>query len=242
MLSRLADPLLSALYPQKCYSCGAHVSSHADGPACRECWDATRIFDGSEAVCLKCGALQNAAIGSVASCPNCHDAKYDAAIAAGIYEKAIAATVVKLKRDPVISRRARMIFERLAERIDIEGRPIIIPIPLAKKRLVERGYNQAEVLAEVLAKKTGLEMSPEVLARTRHTQMHRVAMDKKARQRTVVKAFEVVSPRQVEGRNIVLVDDVFTSGSTASACARILKKRGAARVTAATLARAALHF
>jgi ComF family protein len=191
---------------------------------------------------MKCGALQDTAIGRVASCPNCHDAKYDVAISAGVYEKAIAATVVKLKRDPVLSARARMVFERLAERFGPDAGSLIIPIPLARKRMVERGFNQAEILAGLLSKKSGLEVLPDVLVRTRHTQMHRVAMDKKARLLTVEKAFEVASPRQVGGRGIVLVDDVFTSGSTASACARVLKKNGAGRVMVVTLARAALHY
>jgi ComF family protein len=163
-------------------------------------------------------------------------------IAAGVYEKAIAAAVVKLKSEPVLPQRARTIFERLVEKIDIESRPIVVPIPLARKRLVERGYNQAEILAAILAKKSGLELVPGALLRTRHTQMHRVAMDKKARMLTVEKAFQVASPRLVSERDVVLVDDVFTSGSTASACAGVLKKNGARRVTAVAFARAALHF
>jgi predicted amidophosphoribosyltransferase len=70
--------------------------------------------------------------------------------------------------------------------------------------------------------------------------MHRVAMDKRARELTVEKAFEVRSPRLFAGKDVVLVDDVFTSGATASACARVLKKNGALKVTVVTLARAVL--
>ena len=68
--------------------------------------------------------------------------------------------------------------------------------------------------------------------------MHRAAMDKKAREATVKNAFEVVRPNMIRGRDILLVDDLMTSGSTASQCAKALKKSGACKVTVMTLARA----
>lgn len=71
--------------------------------------------------------------------------------------------------------------------------------------------------------------------------MHRVAMDKRARELTVEKAFVVRSPRMIDEKDIYLIDDVFTSGATASACARVLKKNGAKKVIVVTLARAVLH-
>jgi predicted amidophosphoribosyltransferase len=66
-------------------------------------------------------------------------------------------------------------------------------------------------------------------------------MDQRARELTVQHAFEVVRPKLIDGRNLVLVDDVLTSGATASACAKVLKKNGASRVTVFTLARAVMH-
>ena len=71
--------------------------------------------------------------------------------------------------------------------------------------------------------------------------MHRIAMDKKARELTVVNAFEVTRPNLIAGQRILLVDDIFTSGATASACAKVLKKNGAVEVNVFTLARAILH-
>ena len=70
--------------------------------------------------------------------------------------------------------------------------------------------------------------------------MHRIGMDEKARELTVRKAFEVTRPKLIEGQNILLIDDVFTSGATASYCAKVLKKHGAAKVNVLTLARAVL--
>ncbi len=71
--------------------------------------------------------------------------------------------------------------------------------------------------------------------------MHRIGMDKKARELTVKNAFEITRPKLIEGKNVLLVDDVFTSGATASSCAKVLKKNGAVGVQVFTLARAVMN-
>ena len=94
---------------------------------------------------------------------------------------------------------------------------------------------------ETLLRRALLERDERVLAeaiRRMRPPMHRVAMDKKAREMTVTNAFEVVRPKLIEGRSILLVDDIFTSGATVSYCAKALKKKGAAIVKVFTLARA----
>jgi ComF family protein len=186
--------------------------------------------------------LQDAGFNTaVASCPNCHDAYYDGAIAAGVYEKALAATVVDLKKRPLISRRAVSLLRGLASRLDVNSHAVLVPVPLSKSRKFERGYNQAEIIAAELSQFSPVPIINGCLVRNKQTPMHRVAMDRRAREITVEKAFTVRSPRLIEGKEAVLVDDVFTSGSTASACARMLKKNGASKVTVVTLARAILH-
>lgn len=239
---RSLDSLLATIYPHQCFVCGGIVATHSDGVACGDCWSATRIFNGDEALCARCGALQDGAIvDGVASCPNCHDACYDSAIAAGVYEKALAATIVNLKRKPELPSRALALLKRLCEKIDSSKPSVVIPVPLSRSRQHERGYNQAEVIATKLSEETGLPVTNGCLLRSKQTPMHRVAMDKRARELTVEKAFEVRSPRLIEGKDVLLVDDVFTSGSTASACARVLKKGGAGKVIVVTLARAVLY-
>jgi ComF family protein len=126
------------------------------------------------------------------------------------------------------------------ERSGFAGADIVVPVPLSRKRAVERGYNQAAVIAAILSRSARIELGTSALERRLDTPMHRVGMDKKARELTVKKAFAVVHPRLIEGRDVVLVDDVFTSGATASACAAVLKKNGAARVRVFTVARAVL--
>lgn len=88
---------------------------------------------------------------------------------------------------------------------------------------------------------TKIEVDALSLTRKINTPIHRVGMDQRARELTVMKAFDVVRPKLIAGKNILLIDDVLTSGETASECARILKKNGAAGVCVFTLARAVLH-
>ena len=242
MLSRAIDSILTTIYPQQCFACGGLVESHKDGVACGDCWEETRVFNGSESLCQRCGAVQDRSlVEGIASCPNCHDAYYDSAIAAGVYEKAIAASVVNLKRSPHLAHRVENLIDRLSEKISNEGPSVIIPVPLSRSRRFERGYNQAEIIANAISARTNLPVLKACLIRSKQTPMHRIAMDKRARELTVEKAFEVRSSRMIDGKDVCLVDDVFTSGATASACARVLKKNGARKVIVVTLARAVLY-
>jgi ComF family protein len=153
----------------------------------------------------------------------------------------MAASVWKLKHEPRLSRRAESIFRASLSRVGPGPDTLVVPVPQSRKRNLERGYNQAEILASLVSKTLAVRMASNAFVRTSHTPIHRAAMDRKARAATVEKSFEVRIPRLVTDRNILLVDDVLTSGSTASACASVLKKNGAARVDVITLARAVMH-
>ena len=237
MISRFTDPIVSVLYPQFCGSCGSTVERVADGAACRACWESTRLFGNADPLCQKCGLpLDSASNETLSNCSGCADHHYDRAFAAGVYEKAMLASVLQLKREPCISQTASSYLIQAFERIEIT--PLIIPVPLSRRRRLERGFNQAAVLAKAVARRSGLRMDEYSLARSSDTPMHRAAMDSKAREATVAKAFEVVRPGLVRGQHILLVDDLLTSGATVSQCARVLKKSGADKVIVLTLARA----
>ena len=111
-------------------------------------------------------------------------------------------------------------------------------MPLHPKRERERGFNQAALLAHALARQTGLPLDERSLVRTTHTAQHRAGMDARARRETIESAFQVARPRLVAGARVLLVDDVFTTGATVSACAHALKEAGAAAVFVLTVARA----
>jgi ComF family protein len=208
--------------------------------ACDGCWEQTKIFTGNEMLCNKCGAFfsDSAAVVPV-YCHRCDDHAYDKAFALGVYEKALAATILRLKRDPSPPTRLVRLIQRGAERLPKAD--LILPVPLSKLRHIERGYNQAELLGRCLSKALKVPVDPLSLRRKKHTPIHRIGMDQRARELTVEKAFEVTRPSLISGRSVLLVDDVLTSGSTAAACAQVLKKSGAAAVNVFTIARAVMH-
>ncbi len=239
MFSLLTDSLTSLLYPQFCGVCGILVEKVSDGAACAACWNETKLFTEHDSLCLKCGAfLAAAATAPAGVCGQCDDHLFDLARSAGSYHSALSASVLHLKRVPSVPGRVKSCILGGVALMDIPVEYVIIPVPLSKKRKLERGFNQAELLAAVIAKASGLPIDEHSLIRDRDTPMHRAAMDRKARAITVKNAFKVVRPGLIKGKNILLVDDLMTSGSTASQCARSLMKSGAAKVFVLTLARA----
>ena len=241
MIKAIADSLLSITFPQDCRSCGEQVDDPAGGVACAACWALTRVFGPDDPLCSKCGCpLAGRSVGSP-QCGGCGEQHFDIAAAGGVYEHALTATVLELKRTPHVPAKAGeailTAFERMAHTSDL-----LIPVPLSAKRRTERGFNQAEVLSSYLSRRTGVPFEALSLVRPKHTPMHRAGMDRKARESTVKNAFAVARPKLIAGRSITLVDDIFTTGATVSYCAKALRKNGAAGVNVVTLARAVRVF
>ncbi len=114
---------------------------------------------------------------------------------------------------------------------------IVVPVPLARRRLLARRFNQAAILAREVARQTGLTYEPLLLERTRATESQ-VGLTRDQRRRNVSGAFIVPERRRadIEGKSVLLIDDVLTTGSTVGACARVLRRAGATRVDVLTLA------
>lgn len=242
MLERIIDPLASIIFPQDCNTCGGPSNESAVGVSCRKCWDATPLFTGHEILCRRCGALLGALGGPRdVSCHGCDEHFYERAVAVGVYEKALASEIVHLKTTPFISKYLSQEVARTLDRSLFPEFDLVIPVPLAKERLIERGFNQAAVIAKLVAVHLNVPHDELSLSRTKHTPIHRMSMDRRGRELTVEKAFSVDRPKLIFGRSILLVDDVLTSGSTVSACAKALTKNGAANVIVFTLARAVLR-
>lgn len=239
MFDHLKNSLLTIAFPVECRVCGTEVTDTNDGVACSDCWSTTRIFSGDEMLCTKCGAFFGPRSAPVdVRCHQCDDHDYESASALGIYEKALAASILRLKNAPIIPNRLTELLYQATRRDLLSDIDLIVPTPLSKQRMIERGFNQAEVIARSVARVTGIPVDSHSLVRTTNTPMHRGGMDKRARELTVINAFKVLRPNIVKGSRVLLVDDVFTSGSTASNCAKALKKAGAERVKVLTLARA----
>jgi ComF family protein len=133
-------------------------------------------------------------------------------------------------------------------RPDTDGPPALIPIPLARKRLRERGYNQSEVLARALARKWRIPVLPDLLARTRETPSQ-TALTPETRLANVAGAFSMPNDQRsmindrsldIDHSTLIIIDDVFTTGATLAEAARALEQAGATKVMGVTFARAAI--
>ncbi len=118
------------------------------------------------------------------------------------------------------------------------GADLILPVPLHVKRLRQRGFNQAILLGEIFSKRWGVALSRNNLRRTRWTEPQ-VNLGAAERAANVKGAFAITATTEIAGKKIFLVDDVYTTGSTAKECCRILMKAGAAEVAVLTIARSA---
>jgi len=238
LVSAIKNAVLNAAFPQACHVCRNKVSQSEFGVACSDCWSQSQFLETLPIRCSKCGVPSSESTFVSPDCPSCRYHEYDLARSLGIYENAMTASILHLKRLPVIPQILRDKLPSILSSDDLSGIDLIVAVPLSKKRRIERGYNQAETVAAEVSEVIGAQVDSASLIRKKHTPMHRAAMDKKARAMTVENAFEVVRPKLISGKAILLVDDIFTSGATASYCAKALKKKGAASVKVFTLARA----
>jgi ComF family protein len=235
------DGLLTLVYPQSCQVCGCSVEARRLGVACARCWEETRLFAGGDIVCWKCGTPS---IGTTAfenrdqvRCRLCEDDDFTAARASGVYEGALRASVLALKRSPYFSQFMMELLLKARHQVPLNAATLVIPVPLHPQRERARGYNQAAVLGHELARLARLPFDDVSLERIAHSERHRAGLDARGRRETVEKAFAVRRPRLIEGEHVLLVDDVFTTGATVSSCAAALMAAGAKEVFVLTVAR-----
>lgn len=241
-LKRVGNYGLALLFPRACDLCGGSVEELSDGAACANCWNETELFDGSVSFCWKCGIPAGAAGAPTdpekTLCRRCDEDSYDAVRSLGPYAGALRASVLALKRQPEVSTRLLDLLTAGAQTELFSRAEVIMSVPLHPERERERGFNQAAVLAEALAKRLNLPLDDTALIRAQHTARHRAEMDARARRESVEGVFSVAYTRRIRNRSILLVDDVQTTGATLSACARVLKQAEAATVFGLTIARA----
>lgn len=237
----IVDGLLALVYPQACAICQGCVSSRYLGVVCADCWRATRLFDSEETLCWKCGAPS---LGTVdpekrasVRCRRCADDAFTAARACGEYDGALQAVVLALKREPNVSQHLLNLLADAQQRPPLNQSTVVIPVPLHREREKERGFNQAAIIGRQLSRRVNVPLVDNTLVRTSHSEKHRAGMDASARRASVADAFAVSYPRMVQGEKILLVDDVFTTGATASTCAQALFAAGAEAVFVLTIAR-----
>lgn len=249
-LKTVRDGLLSLAYPEECQICGDQITSWDDGRACSRCWTdptVTKLFLGLPR-CARCGVPRSVAADGgqrvevpqieAWHCGNCDELPFSAARACGAYSGALEASILFLKSQPHVCPRLRKtILRAYAESSATLASDVVIPIPLSRKRARARGFNQAALVAKVISNTFKLPVDDGTLTRIKQTDRHRAGMDRLDRARSVERAFEVRRPRLVKNAAILLIDDLYTTGATISAAARVLLESGARRVSVFTIAR-----
>jgi competence protein ComFC len=237
----LYDAALALLYPQACAVCGQSVESRFDGVVCSRCWRDAQVFTNDDALCWKCGTLSFATVEPEnrehVRCHRCDEAHFTAARACGTYAGALRASIIALKREPQVSRHLVLLMYEACRRAPLDQATCLVAVPLHPEREKQRGFNQAALLAQALSEPARLPVVENALARTEHTALHRAGMDAQSRRESVADAFVVIHPRAIAGEHVLLVDDVYTTGATASACSRVLLEAGAEQVSVLTIAR-----
>jgi len=228
------------LWPSDCTACRLTSATTANPYFCAACWDAMPRL--AEPWCPRCGqpyASSAARSHSPAhECNACRERKprFDLARAAVAYEGVPAAAIrlFKYQRKRVLARPlGRLLDPLLSELGEVEG---VVPVPLHVERLREREFNQSLALAQVVCRSAGWPLWWDLLERTRATRAQ-VGLVGAQRRRNVRNAFAIRHPARLEGRRIVLIDDVLTTGSTVDECARALKRAGASTVAVLAVAR-----
>lgn len=155
--------------------------------------------------------------------------------AIGFYEGALRETVLLLKREPHLP---EYVIELLIERVKTLSVTKIVPVPLHPDRLRTRGFNQAAVIGREMSRRMRVPMDETALVRVSSSEKYRAGLDAQGRRDSVANAFVVRYPRLIENEEILLVDDVFTTGATVCSCSDALVAAGAKSVLIMTLARA----
>jgi ComF family protein len=228
---RIVDPLLAVVFPARCPACARLLRSPRKGPLCEGCWAALPRHDAPLCPCGAAGAR----------CARCrrglNPIRQGASL--GPYQGSLRLLVHALKfhgKRAVAGRLAEALLETAAAHAVLAPGCVVVPVPLHPRRLRARGFNQSELLARELARRSSRRLVCGALVRRADTPPQ-TGLSASARRANLRDAFAVRRRGTLAGRAVVLVDDVFTTGSTARACARALRQAGVTEVRLLTAAR-----
>ncbi|HPD56197.1 MAG TPA: ComF family protein [Smithellaceae bacterium] len=235
VLKNIAD----IIFPPACLGCEEILAREEDKYFCPDCRRQIRFLTGS--ICPICGITFFDSPAENHLCGNCIEQKpfFSLARAVAAYESVMLEAIRKFKYGRDLST-GSLLASIMADfpfpDFDCRAYDMIVPVPLHIKKLRQRGFNQAVILAQALKKKWQIPLNYFLLKRTKFT-LTQTGLRKKERENNIKGAFAVSDDKAAEGTNIILVDDVYTTGATVNECARTLRRAGSREIAVLTLAR-----
>ncbi len=235
----LKDDVLDFVYPQHCAICKKNLKRE-EKDVCEACWSSLvtlpdpfcpycrSFYEPEETECSYCQSVgrsrEEHRIFMVRSLGRFDD-----------YYKELIHRFKYGKKVPLGKRLGQRLGETINGNSTFLESDFLIPVPLHKSRYRERGFNQSEIIAEEISKVRGIAVSKNVLRRKKNTK-DQTNFSPQQREENVRGAFVVTQPEMIRGKNVILVDDVITTGATLSECARMLKQAGAEKILGMTIA------
>lgn len=237
ILRAAGEALLSLLFPPHCAACGADTTARVH--LCGKCGEDVQRIEAP--FCRQCSQPFDGAITGEFTCSTCSGRAFhfDCAVARHLARGVVREFIHRFKYERQFHLRHQLAEWAAAgledDRIRAQPFDAFVPVPLHPTRKREREFNQAEVIADLLARRADVPVR-NAIERTRYTTTQ-TRLDRRERMENLRGAFRVRHPTAVQDRHLILVDDVFTTGSTVEECARVLREAGAASVRALTVAR-----
>ncbi len=233
------DTGLGFLYPEICQICSRERAVASEGFVCVVCWEKVRFI--KPPFCERCGLPYEGEITMAFECNNCQemDLHFTAARSAVVAGELMLDVIHRYKYqralwfEPFL---ADLLVRQAAPALAREKWDMIVPVPLHPAKQREREFNQAQRLADRLSRATRLPMNTKLLRRVEPTQTQTL-LSRKERAENVQRAFALRRETKLSGARVVVLDDVFTTGATTSACAKVLLAAGAGDVCVWTVAR-----
>ena len=232
--------LLDILFPPRCHFCKSFIPNAGELHLCTACLEGCILIKSP--LCKVCGIPFQTEAGEDHICGDCisKPPRFTAARAAALFDGPVRELVHRFKYNGRVQHcrpLALLTARHIAPFAHAASPDLIIPVPLHVKRLRQRGFNQAVLLGGILAREWRLPLSRRNLRRIRWTEPQ-INLSAAERVANVRGAFSVSDPDLLGDKRIILVDDVYTTGSTVAECARVLFKADAAAVYVVTIARA----
>lgn len=227
----MLNTILNILFPQSCPLCCRASTNHRTAPICPQCWEKVSLYNGP--LCNRCGKPLTSDKSII--CGECisDEPSFKYARSYGLYEGGLEKAIKLLKYHGVT--RLSVPLSDLLLQLPLPRVDVIIPVPLHRRRLRERGFNQSALLSRHVAKR--LKIPVAITSLIKHRDTHpQVDLDARDRRKNIKGAFTVENREMIYKKDIMLIDDVLTTGATVRECSKVLRKAGAGDIYVIALA------